>query len=105
MDFATRSIAILPFEPGRFSTTTAWPTSSESRWPMTRAEISGAPPGGIGTISLIGREGYCADEAAEKRAANTRAVKRLGAILMGPPASLAAPAQWYTKVSGIRARC
>src|SRR6266568_3757512 len=105
MDFATRSIAILPFEPGRFSTTTAWPTNSASRCPMTRAEISGAPPGGIGTISLIGRKGYCAHEAAENKAANARAVKRLGAVLMGPPACLAVPAQWYTKVSGKRTRC
>ncbi len=77
VDFATRSIAMLPFEPGRFSTTTGWPTSSESRCPTTRAEISGAPPGGIGTISLIGRNGYCAHEASENMAANASAVKRL----------------------------
>src|SRR5439155_27025921 len=81
-DFATRSIAMLPFEPGRFSTTTGWPRSSESLCPMTRAEISGAPPGGIGTMSLIGRKGYCAHEAAENRAPNARAVKPLGGGLM-----------------------
>ncbi len=68
---------MLPFEPGRFSTTTGWPTSSESLCPMTRAEISGAPPGGIGTISLIGREGNCAHEASENMAANASTVKRL----------------------------
>src|SRR2546423_15325381 len=94
---------MLPFEPGRFSATTGCPRSSESRCPTIRAEISGAPPGGIGTISLIGRAGYCAHEAADRRAAKARAVTRIGAILMGPPASLVAPAQWYTKVSGIRA--
>src|SRR5437879_215474 len=77
---------MLPFEPGRFSATTGWPRSSESRCPMIRAEISGAPPGGIGTISLIGRKGYCAHEAAENRAANATAVKRLRTILLGPPA-------------------
>jgi len=44
---------------------------------MTRAEMSGAPPGGIGTISLIGRDGYCAHEASENRAANASTVKRL----------------------------
>src|SRR5438552_14532301 len=76
---------MLPFEPGRFSTTTGWPAHSESRCPMTRAEISGAPPGGIGTISLIGRNGYCAHEATENKAANASAVKRLGAVLMLSP--------------------
>ena len=72
---------------------------------MTRAEISGAPPGGIGTISLIGRTGYCAHEATKSKAANARAVKRLRTILKGPPATLTVPAQWYTKdasVPGLR---
>src|SRR3977135_3379131 len=101
MDFAARSIAMLPFEPGRFSTTTAWPTSSESRCPTTRAEISGAPPGRSGTTRLIGREGYCAHEASENTAANASAVKRPGPTLMCPPATLTVPTQWYTKGSSV----
>src|SRR3954471_14983712 len=33
---------------------------SESFCAMTRAAISGAPPGGIGTMMVIGRDGNCA---------------------------------------------
>src|SRR5262249_15154949 len=80
-DFATRSIAMLPFEPGRFSTTTGCPTSSLSLWPTTRAEMSGAPPGGMGTISLIGRVGYCPQAGNDTKAAKTNPTKRL----MHPP--------------------
>src|SRR5260221_5095079 len=70
-------MAMLPLEPGRFSTTTAWPTSCEILCPTTRAEISGAPPGGMGTISLIGRVGYWAHEWAEIAAAKAKTTKRL----------------------------
>src|SRR5437763_377926 len=48
---------MLPFAPLRFSTTTGWPSVSESLWPTTRAAMSGAPPGGIRTMMVIGREG------------------------------------------------
>src|SRR5690349_534422 len=85
-DLARRSMAILPLEPGRFSTTTGCPTSSASLCPTTRAEMSGAPPGGMGTISLIGRDGYWLHEAVETRAAKAIATKRLAFILTGPPA-------------------
>lgn len=40
----------LPFAPTRFSTTTGWPTLCESFSPITRAAMSGAPPGGMGTM-------------------------------------------------------
>jgi hypothetical protein len=42
---------------------------------MTRAAISGAPPAGIGTISLIGRDGYWASAPA-LASANTQAANR-----------------------------
>jgi hypothetical protein len=47
----------LPFEPGRLSITTVWPSFSESAGAMTRARLSVAPPGGFGTIRRIGRWG------------------------------------------------
>src|SRR3954464_6846769 len=62
------SLAILPLEPGLFSTTTGWPICCCSFSPITRAAMSGAPPGGMGTMRWIGREGYdCADTAAANR--------------------------------------
>src|SRR5580704_5481455 len=43
--------------PGRFSTTT-WPTRLVSSCAVIRAMVSIGPPGGNGTIILIGRFGY-----------------------------------------------
>src|ERR1700731_1606150 len=43
--------------PGRFSTTT-WPTRLVNSCPVIRAMVSIGPPGGNGTIILIGRSGY-----------------------------------------------
>src|ERR1700731_1436703 len=43
--------------PGRFSTTT-WPTRLVSSCAVIRAMVSIGPPGGNGTIILIGRSGY-----------------------------------------------
>ena len=77
------SPAMLPLEPAWFSTTTGTASSSESFCPTTRAAMSGAPPGGIGTISLIGRDGYWAQrrtgaerEKAGREHANQRCVHR-----------------------------
>ena len=69
---------MLPLEPARFSTTTGTARISESFWPTTRAAISGAPPGGIGTISLIGRDGYwaSASELASTASTNRQAANR-----------------------------
>src|SRR6267143_84758 len=76
---------MLPFEPSRFSTTTGWHICSESFWPSTRAAMSGAPPGGIGTIRWMGRDGYCAAATVEnniRRSETNRACMGLvGAIL------------------------
>src|SRR3954468_12051215 len=43
--FATTSAARLPPAPGRFSTTTGWPSVSESFAPRARARMSLGPPG------------------------------------------------------------
>src|SRR5262245_5646233 len=50
-------MARLPFAPVRFSITTVQPRVSCRYWPRSRAEMSGAPPGGIVTSIRIGREG------------------------------------------------
>ena len=47
------------------------------RWPTTRAMRSFGPPGGNGTISLIGFDGKsCADAAAEIKTATPTQMKR-----------------------------
>src|SRR5713101_6664704 len=83
---ATSSLERLPLEPGRFSTTTGWPSASPSRGETTRAIVSVAPPGGLGTNRRIGRLGYCAQAAAEHRdrrsAATTPEGRRKQFVLM-----------------------
>jgi hypothetical protein len=44
--WATISPAVLPFDPGRFSTTTGCPSRPASGSPIARATMSAAPPGG-----------------------------------------------------------
>ncbi|MNL55230.1 hypothetical protein D3C87_1786230 [compost metagenome] len=51
---ATRSAAILPPAPGRFSTTTGWPSSWDISWAMVRASVSVVPPAGAPTRIRIG---------------------------------------------------
>src|SRR3954463_8487008 len=46
--------------PATFSTITGCPTSSESFCATGREKLSVGPPGGKGTIHLIGFVGYCA---------------------------------------------
>src|SRR5438477_452115 len=79
---------MLPLEPARFSTTTGSPICSASFWPRTRAAMSGAPPGGIGTIRWMGRDGYCAAAAVEKkirrRRRNRACMGLVGAIGLEP---------------------
>jgi hypothetical protein len=43
--------------PGRFSTITCWPRLADIDWPVSRAMVSIGPPGGNGTIILIGLSG------------------------------------------------
>ena len=70
------SIARLPFEPGLFSTTTGWPSASPSAGAMTRATVSVAPPGGLGTSRRIGRDGNCACAASVQSARASAAARR-----------------------------
>ena len=46
-----------PAAPGTFSTTTGWCKTSVSFCATRRAVMSPAPPGGLGTMILIGLEG------------------------------------------------
>jgi hypothetical protein len=48
---------MMPPAPGRFSTTTGWPSASESFGATRRAGVSVAPPGENGTISRMVRFG------------------------------------------------
>src|SRR6266446_4959880 len=79
---------MLPLEPTRFSTTTGSPICSVSFWPSTRAAMSGAPPGGIGTIRWMGRDGYCAAARVEnnvrRRGKNRAGMGLVGAIGLEP---------------------
>src|SRR5262245_31889683 len=56
-DLASSNMARLPFAPVRFSITTVQPRVSCRYCPTSRAEMSGAPPGGMVTSNLMGREG------------------------------------------------
>src|SRR2546425_6878142 len=83
---------MLPLEPARFSTTTGSPICSASFWPSTRAAMSGAPPGGIGTIRWMGREGYCAAALNPTREATSKkkilaSMELVGAIGLEPTTS------------------
>src|SRR5712672_684842 len=51
-------IAMFPPAPGLASTMTGWPIRSVSHWPMMRARMSDALPGGNPMIRRTGRVGY-----------------------------------------------
>ena len=55
---ATCRPAMAPAAPGRFSTTTLWPSDWESLSANRRAITSTPPPGGKPTTSRSGRDGY-----------------------------------------------
>ena len=54
---ATTSAAMTPDAPGRFSTTTGWPSDSVSFCATMRARMSFAPPGGKPTSMRSGFDG------------------------------------------------
>src|SRR6266568_5646885 len=69
--FATKSRPSMPLAPGRFSTSTGWPSRSVIFGPMRRDMMSVVLPGGNGTTILIGFEGQdCASAAAANPRAN-----------------------------------
>src|SRR5262245_64815491 len=59
--------------PGRFSITTCWPQTSDSRAPMVRAMMSVAPPGTNGTIRRTKRVGHAWANVARTPRLETRA--------------------------------
>src|SRR5713226_7343223 len=61
----------MPLAPGRFSTSTGWPSRSVIFGPIRRDMMSVVLPGGNGTMILIGLEGQdCAGAAAANPRAN-----------------------------------
>src|SRR6267154_5690207 len=61
---------------------------------MSRATMSGPPPGGIGTSRRMGREGYWAAALQLRSAENrTRSGRRTASVLSQPVARLADPVQ------------
>src|SRR6266571_161383 len=86
-DFATKSRPSMPLAPGRFSTSTGWPSRSVIFGPIRRDMMSVVLPGGNGTMILIGFEGQdCASAAqaspkANAASANTRSCFILALLL------------------------
>ena len=83
---ATALVAIAPEAPGRFSTSTGWPSRSESLGWMMRATVSLPPPGAKGTMSVTGRVGNACAKAAPVAAPNAAKSAALAMNLM--PVSL-----------------
>src|SRR5689334_17824804 len=77
---------MLPPAPPRLSTTTCHPTDSLSLFAINRERMSVPPPGGNGTIILIGRDGYevCAEAASADMSAATiaKTLKNLDALIL-----------------------
>jgi hypothetical protein len=75
---------MLPPAPERLSTTKGWP----SRWPIIsetmRAVVSTPPPGGHGTMSLMGCAGYL--DASSAEAASGVAANAAAAMAASRPA-------------------
>src|SRR5262245_10559421 len=74
-----------PPAPPRFSITTGWPRLSCSAGVKLRAVMSVPPPGAAGTISRIGRVGYCASACPLKRCARSKAKVTASTCAMYPP--------------------
>jgi hypothetical protein len=71
--------------PGRFSTTTVWPSASLRSWEICRAKVSVAPPGTKATIRRTGRSGKVCACAGMLAAASTHAIKAdLSAAIVFP---------------------
>src|SRR5262245_52747972 len=66
---------MVPVLPTRFSTTTGWPSASESFGARIRATMSGPPPGGNPTKRRMARAGYWA-AASWANTARTRGRKK-----------------------------
>src|SRR5262245_12425137 len=87
---ATTSAPMFPPAPGRFSTTTGWPSVLASSSPTARARTSTSPPAGNGAIMRMGFVGQVCAAAADARpavrirnAANVRGNRRMTPPLPG----------------------
>src|SRR5262249_45748348 len=59
--------------PGRFSTTNCWPSCPESHGPMSRARMSGKPPGAVAATMRTGRVGEACAGAMRDKAGSAAA--------------------------------
>src|SRR5262249_51578461 len=91
---------ICPLAPGRFSTTICCPSLSDTFGPMRRERMSAASPGGYGTITLIGLEGYDCANAAQANAIDAATAHARPALV--PYSSVRAITLYETRQS---ARC
>ncbi len=80
---------MVPVAPGRFSTTSGWPSCSPMAGAISRVTVSIAPPGGKDTMTRIGLVGQagCARAGAASgpgraAAAASSAARRVGAKVM-----------------------
>jgi len=78
---------MLPAAPGRLSTITCWPNSSESFWAIGRAVVSVPPPTAKPTIMRTGLVGYswAAAGAAAASSAVAMAARANTANVIAPP--------------------
>src|SRR6266496_4377819 len=85
-DFATKSRPSMPLAPGRFSTSTGWPSRSVIFGPIRRDMMSVVLPGGNGTTILIGLEGQdCASAAAANPRANAASANTRSRLILALP--------------------
>src|SRR6266446_1497218 len=85
-DFATKSRPSMPLAPGRFSTSTGWPSRSVIFGPIRRDMMSVVLPGGNGTMILIGLEGQdCASAAAVNPRANAASTTTRSCLILALP--------------------
>src|ERR1700687_2878826 len=88
---------MIPLAPARFSTTTGWPISTESRAATARDMTSVTPPGGKGTIILSGLAGYGCASAFEMKT-RTQKEKKAKRLIRGI-AALEAPGLRYPRAA------
>src|SRR5712691_3223775 len=76
----------MPLAPGRFSTSTGWPSRAVIFGPNRRAMMSVVLPGGNGTMILIGFEGQdCASAAAVNPRANAASTTTRSCLILALP--------------------
>src|SRR5262250_2504147 len=88
---ATRPVPMLPVAPPTFSMMMVWPSAVRMPSAIRRPTTSVSPPGGNGTIIVIGRDGYACARAARGTAGSAAAPAarcrkfRRGSFIFEPP--------------------